>query len=131
MYAQRRANQLLLEREPCIADWREVSEYVDPMRGRFDGPGTNQARRAQSRKSVSRKKILNNAATIAVRTAAAGFSSHMTSKSRPWFKVEAPDSQLQDEYDVRVWTEGVTDEMRGGKQRSQFRATLALPEEDA
>ena len=120
MYAQRRANQLLLEREPCIADWREVSEYVDPMRGRFDGPGTNQARRAQSRKSVSRKKILNNAATIAVRTAAAGFSSHMTSKSRPWFQVEAPDSQLQDEYDVRVWTEGVTDEIRAVLAKSNF-----------
>lgn len=120
MYAQRRATQLLLERQPCVADWRDVSDYVDPMRGRFDGPGTNQAQRAQVRKTVSRKKILNNAATICVRTAAAGFSSHMTSKSRPWFQVEAPDSELQDEYDVRLWTEGVTDEIRGDLAKSNF-----------
>ena len=32
MYAQRRANQLLLERQPCIADWREVSEILGALR---------------------------------------------------------------------------------------------------
>src|SRR5689334_7686755 len=97
-YAERLRNALIEEREPYIPDMQQVAEYVDPTRGRLNevapggpsgasGPGNARNRR-------NRSKIINNTATICVRTASAGFSSHMTSKSRPWFQVESPDQTL-------------------------------------
>ena len=121
-YAARRETALKAERQPYMADWMQVSDYVDPSRGRFNDatPSTTQGQQSARSRRVSRSKIINNAATLCVRTAAAGFASHMTSKSRPWFEVEAPGEGINDQYDVRVWTGEVTDELRATLAKSNF-----------
>lgn len=120
-YAERCRKAMLDERKPYEPDWMQVSLYIDPTRGRFnEGPSSGVTRAANRARKRSRLKILNNTATISVRTAAAGFCSHMTSKSRPWFQVQAPDESLADNYDVRVYMDSVTAQIRGVLAKSNF-----------
>jgi hypothetical protein len=115
-YCQRRRAALLELRAQWISDWQTVAEYVDPTRGQFTETGTTQERGNKK----SRKKILNGTATRCVRVAVAGMSSHMTSKSRPWFQLAAPDPALGERHDVKVWLEDVTTIIRDVLAKSNF-----------
>jgi hypothetical protein len=122
-YADSRKTALLQERQPYDSDCDQVSQYVDPQRGRFNGSGassTTAGSNGSRKRARSRAKIINNTATICVRTASAGFCSHMTSKSRPWFQVDSPDAALNDNYDVRVWMQTITDRIRDVLAKSNF-----------
>lgn len=116
LHCQKRREAMIRVREPWMPDWRQVSEYVDPGRGRFAdlAPGDS----AEGKRS--RSKILNNTATRAVRVATAGMSSHMTSKSRPWFQLQTPSPELNELYDVRVWLDDVTEIIRDTLAKSNF-----------
>lgn len=119
-YCDRRRATGVEERSPYMSDWMNVSDYVDPTRGRWtDGPN-NASTEGSKAKRRSRAKIIDNTATMSVRTAAAGFASHMTSKSRPWFQIETPDPELNDAYGVRVWNDNVTDAVRWTLAKSNF-----------
>lgn len=120
MYAEGRKTALIQEREPYMQDWQEASDYVDPSRGRFSSAQQPSTGENSSRRRRSRNKIINNTATICLRTAAAGFASHMTSKSRPWFEIEAPDSRINDLHSVRTWTAAATEEVRSVLAKSNF-----------
>ena len=94
---------MIADREAWMPDWMQVTEYIDPARGRFNGEGTN-----TTTKKRSRSKIINGTATKCVRVATAGMSSHMTSKARFWFNLTTPDPAMGQLQDVRVWLDNVT-----------------------
>ena len=107
-HCEKRSSAMRQHREDWIQDWRQVSEYIDPLRGKFnDSRATNSGDREVSAKT-RRSKIINSTATECVRVAVAGMASHMTSKSRPWFKLTTPDPALAERFDVRVWLDDVT-----------------------
>lgn len=109
-----RKGALLAVREPWIPDWRQVSEYIDPIRGTFDtGDRNTSAKR-------SRRKIINDTATRALRVMAAGMMSHMTSKSRPWFRLTTPDPRMAELADVRQWLDSVGSIVRDTLAKSNF-----------
>lgn len=118
-YADRRRAALLEIRSDEIPDWRQVSEYIDPTRGRFE-EGLSAGSSRVKRKKRSRAKIINSRATTCLRVAVAGMSSHMTSKARPWFKVTTPYPGLRDMMDVRVWLDDVTTLIRDTLEKSNF-----------
>ncbi len=118
-HAEGRRTALLEIRNDEIPDWRQVAEYTDPSRGRFDQPGAGGSQRVKRNKR-SRKKIINSKATTCLRVAVAGMSSHMTSKARPWFKVATPVVSLRDLMDVRVWLDDVTMLLRDTLEKSNF-----------
>src|SRR5690606_38198503 len=106
---------MIAEREQWMTDWRQVAQYVDPIRGRFDKSGT-----PNSQQSRSRRSIINDTATKALRVMAAGMMSHMTSKSRPWFRLTTPDPRMAEQADVRVWLDGVGNLVRDTLAKSNF-----------
>lgn len=114
-HCQRRKAAMLEEREPWMTDWRQVSEYLDPTRGRFDN-GEDRTTAAKR----SRAKIINNTATRALRVMAAGMMSHMTSKSRPWFRLTTPDPALAEQADVRLWLDREAQGIRDTLAKSNF-----------
>jgi len=112
---ERRRSAMLSQRTPWIPDWMQVTEYVDPSRGRFESPAAST--RTTKR---SRSKIINSTATRCVRVAAAGMSSHMTSKARPWFHLTTPDPAIGKLQHVKVWLDEVTDIIRETLAKSNF-----------
>lgn len=95
--------------------WRQVSEYVDPSRGRFsEGDDRKRAIRR------SRNRVINGWATYVARIAAAGLTSHSTSKARPWFRLAASDPRLNESFDVRVWLDEVSQIVRDTLAASNF-----------
>lgn len=84
------------ERKAYVGYWRELSEYILPTRGRYylSDRDTSQKRH---------NKIINNVATQAARTLAAGMMAGITSPARPWFKLSTPDPQLVEFGPVRTW----------------------------
>lgn len=99
-----------------MPDWQQVTDYIDPARGRFETPAAN----GGSSRKRSRSKIINNTATECVRVATAGMSSHMTSKARPWFNLSTPDPAMGQMQDVKVWLEDVTTIIRDTLAKSNF-----------
>lgn len=115
-YSDRRRAAMIEERSTWIPDWMQVTDYIDPSRGEFDGS----AAAGVTKKKRSRAKIINNTATRCLRTATAGMSSHMTSKARPWFAVTTPDPAMGQLQDVRVWLDNVTTILRDTLAKSNF-----------
>ena len=111
----RRRSAMLDDRSPWVPDWMQVVEYVDPAQGRFENLPSG-ARRPKR----SRSKIINGTATRCVRVAAAGLSSHMTSKSRPWFNLTTPDPAVGQLQHVKVWLDSVTEIIRETLAKSNF-----------
>lgn len=112
----RRKSAMMDDRDSWMPDWQQVTEYIDPARGRFDGnAGGN-----PNKKKRSRSKIINGTATKCVRVATAGMSSHMTSKARPWFNLTTPDPAMGQMQDVKVWLDNTTTIIRDTLAKSNF-----------
>ena len=118
-HCQRRKAAMENVRSGWMTDWRQVSDNIDPTRGKFNASGTQTGADSANPRG-RRSKIINGAATECVRVAVAGMSSHMTSKSRPWFKLSAPTPELQERFDVRVWMDDVTDIITDKLAKSNF-----------
>ncbi|MGD4365019.1 portal protein [Xanthomonas citri pv. citri] len=114
-HCDRRRAAMIAARETWMPDWMQVTEYIDPARGQFNGEGST-----TTRKKRSRSKIINGTATKCVRVATAGMSSHMTSKARPWFNLTTPDPAMGQVQDVRVWLDNVTTILRDTLAKSNF-----------
>lgn len=76
--ADKRLTMLKSERQPWETTWKDLSDYVLPMRSKFLYDGKPQGDRRS-------KKIINSTATKASRTQSAGMVSGITSPARPWF----------------------------------------------
>lgn len=120
-YCQRRKQAMIESRQPWMTDWRQVSEYMDPMRGQFDTGATSATSQENSRPSRrSRTKVINSKATECLRVMAAGMMSHMTSKARPWFKLTTPNPALAQMPDVGRWLDEVSQLIRDTLAKSNF-----------
>lgn len=119
-HCQSRRAAMIETRDQEIPDWMQVSQFIDPSRGRFsDMPSLNNDGGTRQRRR-SRAKIINNKATYALRVAVAGLSSYMTSKSRPWFKLVTPYPEMNELFSVRVWLDQVTQLLRDTLAGSNF-----------
>lgn len=118
-HCQARKASMIAEREPMIPVWKQVSEYIDPTRGRFDS--------GDDRKSAakrSRAKIINSRATRGLRVMTSGFMGGHTSKARPWFRITVPNPQLAELTSVKVWCDDVAQRIRDVLERSNFYTAL-------
>lgn len=121
-HCQKRKAAFLAERKPFESDWKQVADYVDPFAGRFLMQGTT----TNTQKLPSRSKIINSAATKALRTMDSGFMGGHTSKSRAWFRLSVSDTKMMDQQGVREWLDQETQAIRDMLARSNF--YTALPE---
>ena len=83
---EQRRKELVRERESWKQDWRELSRYFLPRKGRFleDGERSNQGGLMRG--------SLDSTGIYAMRDLAAGLQGGMTSPARPWFKLATQDS---------------------------------------
>lgn len=82
--------------------FKDLSKYVAPLRGRFDGDLPNRGT------MIDHKTILDGHATQASRILASGMQSGVTSPSRPWIALRVVDQSLMALHNVRVWLDTVS-----------------------
>lgn len=95
-YAMRRMAAMKLERSSYWEQWREISDYIAPRRGRFLMNDTNDGKKRYN-------NIIDNTAVRANRTLAAGMMAGITSPARPWFKLGTPDPRMLESAPVREY----------------------------
>jgi len=78
--------------------YKDLSEFVDPRRGRFFVEDRN-------RGGKRHKNIINNTATFALAKATAGLLAGAVSPSRPWFAYDMMDKDILRDPEIKVWIE--------------------------
>jgi hypothetical protein len=111
--AEKRLGMLKNERSSWEPGWRELSEYIQPMRSRFLLERTNKGDRRSN-------KIINNEATEDAVTMAAGIMSGLTPRSRPWFNMVVKQKELMEFGPVKNWLYEVAERIRDALLRSNF-----------
>lgn len=83
------------ERSVFLAEWKDISDYIQLRRGRFLASGVKDRGRS--------KKVLNEKGTFASRTCGAGMLAGVSSPSMPWLKLKTNDKDLNDFSPVKMW----------------------------
>lgn len=95
---EQRRGSLRTERESFMTQWKDLSEFVSPRRGRF-WRGNEQNKGGQHYWN----SIINNHATWSLRVATNGLFAGVMSPTQPWFVLTVNDPQLADFAPVRAW----------------------------
>jgi len=95
-YLNRRISEMETERSSFISHWKELSEFVDPRRGRFFLEDRNKGDKRH-------KSIVNNHATVALRKATAGMFNGAMSPARPWFEYDLMNQDLLKDQATKAW----------------------------
>ncbi|HBF39783.1 MAG TPA: hypothetical protein DDW50_21025 [Firmicutes bacterium] len=82
--------------------YKELSKYIDPERGFFDGQITN-----DPNVGIDYKILLNSTPTDSVQTLAAGMRGGLTSPALPWFRLGVSDPDLSEYQAVRMYLDDV------------------------
>jgi hypothetical protein len=93
---RRRIAALKTERATWIPIWKEIADHISPGSGVFSDERPNRGKRGDER-------IIDGEPERALRVLAAGMQSGLTSPSRPWFRLEVPDSGLSEYPPVKFW----------------------------
>ena len=96
---RKRMSMLNLERSTWLYHWQELNDYIFPRRFRYLQTDRNKGTKKND-------KIINNKATVAVRTLASGMMAGITSPARTWFKLLAP-AKFRADPDVKLWLAAV------------------------
>lgn len=111
--------ELRLQRASWEPLLRDIGDYIVPKRMRFLTSETN-------RNDKRNNKIINNAATLAWRTARSGLHAGMSSPARPWFNLSTPDPEMAQYGPVKQWLYTVTERMRSVMLRSNIYKALPM-----
>lgn len=95
--------QLKNERTTWEPRWRDVVDYIMPLRGRLGGDAVSEHNRGDR----SQSKILDPTATQDADTLSSGMMVGITSPARPWFQLATPDDDLNDWSPAKRWLEEV------------------------
>lgn len=92
----RRAAALKLEQSTWLDHWRELARYVLPRSPRFLLTDRNKGWKVNN-------LIMDNTATLALRTLGSGMMSGITNPARPWFMFRTSDPKLNKTAAVKIW----------------------------
>ncbi|WJR24951.1 portal protein [Pseudomonas asiatica] len=112
--AEKRLGMLKNERTSWETSWRELSDFIQPMRSRL--LCDQQVNKGDRRNN----KIINNEATEDSGALAAGMMSGLTSRSRPWFNLVVQDKEAMEFGPVKNWLFEASERMRDVLLRSNY-----------
>lgn len=120
---QERYSALKTDRTSWDSHWREITDYLLPWSGRYFTTDRNKGNKRST-------NIYDNTPTRALRTLTSGLMAGATSPARPWFKLAAPDPDLNNYHPVKLWLEDVQQRMMRVFQKSNtYRALHSMYEE--
>lgn len=92
------------ERSSFIDHWKELAEYILPLRERFTITDANRGQRRT-------QKIIDSTASFSARTLSSGMMAGVTSPARPWFRLTTPDPAFMEVGSVKDWLHVVSERM--------------------
>ena len=98
--------------------WKELSKYIAPTRGFFDGDRPSDGRK------IDHRTLIDSDPLLAVEVLSAGMVSGLTSPSRSWFELSLSNGQLMKQPGVRTWLHEVRRRMEEVFARSNVYNTL-------
>lgn len=96
--------------------WQELADFIWPTKYRITPTETEKGQRKNH-------NIIDNTATLALRTLKGGMLMGITSPARPWFRLTVANTQLAELPRVRTWLSDVTRIMLEGFARSNYYTT--------
>ena len=115
---QSKANKLKeleLDRQNYLTECKEITEYILPQKGLYISEGE------KPHKKTSRfSKIIDATASEDNDLLASGIQGGLSSQSRPWFRLEAADKEIQRFEHVQLWLAYVEGQMRSVLAGSNF-----------
>lgn len=114
----RRYAALKAERSSHIPNWQEITSFISPRTARYLTVLTNKGAKAYN-------SIINNCATIALRTFKSGMMAGASSPARPWFRITL-EEKLMKSSAVKAWLYDIETSMRGVLTKSNFYESLPL-----
>ena len=91
-----------VERMSWWIHWHELAEYILPRRYKWLAT-PNKANRG----SPINQRIIDETGSVASRVLASGMMSCITSPSRPWFRMQMQQDELNDIAEVKLWCDDV------------------------
>jgi hypothetical protein len=122
-YFQKRLGALDKERVSFIGHYGELSDFVQPRRGRFFVENRNRGHKVHN-------NIINSRAGQALQIARSGMLAGTMSPSRPWFDMETPDPGMMEIQSVKEWVAQTVRSMQVILNRGNFygQASVMLQE---
>jgi hypothetical protein len=93
------------DRSSWWAHWQDINGFLLPRAGRYFESDKN-----RSGKHLY-NRILDSTGTRALKTARSGIATGVSSPARVWFKLRAPDPEMNNFHPVRSWLEDVGERM--------------------
>lgn len=112
-----RRGALTKERSSFIPHWQEISEFISPRTSRYLRSDRNKGDKVG-------QKIINETATLALRTLESGLMAGMSSPARPWFVLGPHDPGMKEFGPVKEWLDTVSRMMREVFSRSNIYSIL-------
>jgi hypothetical protein len=114
--ALRVTESLKESRKPYEGHYQQLEEHFMPRRGNFSGDPTSQEQ--SERGKLLNRKMLDGTPMRALRILQSGMQSGISSKSRPWFRLQPVEPDLRERKPVKSYVANVTMEMRRLAERS-------------
>lgn len=113
-----RYNALKQARAPWVRTWKQLSAYLSPTRGFFDGEVPNSGR------VIDHKTLLDSSPSLAVGVLGAGMMSGLTSPARRWFNLALRPSSLTQLPGVNTWLSNVQKSIESALAKSNLYCVL-------
>lgn len=113
-----RYNALKQARAPWARTWKQLSTYLAPTRGFFEGDVPNSGR------AIDHKTLLDSSASLAVGVLGAGMMSGLTSPARRWFDLTLCPSALTQLPGASTWLSNVQKSMESALAKSNLYCVL-------
>jgi hypothetical protein len=105
---------LLSERSDWEAAWKDITNYLLPGRGRYD------TSKNLTKRQVTNRYVVNPAGEEALYVLTSGMHGSLTSPSRPWFRLEWADADLNNFEPLKAWLQTCTDRLHRSLAQSNF-----------
>lgn len=109
---------LLEEQSEWRQEWRQISNYLLPGRGIYSGL-TKPAKR-----KLTSPKVINTIAEDALYVLTSGMHGGLTSPSRPWFKLEWGNPDIQKFEPLKAWLQECEQRLHDSLHASNFYAVI-------
>ena len=100
-HCQQRLGSLRNERASFWAHWTDIATFIFPRRFRWLVSAN------QLRGQPINGRIIDETATLALRTLASGMMAGVTSPGKPWFRLALPDTDAGDSSPTKIWLDAV------------------------
>jgi len=105
--------QLAELRKPWESTWKDIARFVNPKRVEWDAePGTQEARRAT--------EVYSSTAISALDLMCNGLIGYLVSRTTPWIRLKAENTQLMQYSEVRQYFQDVEEQLYSEFNRSNF-----------